>query len=756
MRLNSMAMVWAAFFLAIFLGTAGQLFDCEGDTLPELCPSSPCTCCLNKGGLTVDCNWAKEVEGFTSALTAIFTKYHLQITNLRITRCPLKDLQQLELCKLQNLQVLTLHDNELTTLGERRLKCLHHLMEFNAANNNLTAITNETFYGLRNIEVLRLNDNSITEISPHAFTDFNAVTKIDLMHNQLRTLDVWPLHFVATIPSNDAVMNVSGNWISNFTNHLDWTFDCSMLKKVAGKIDLSHNNISHVTDFIVGWRFDGFEGFHCLISKPKVQLLLEHNDLFCDCVDFLFYKYVKDDRELSGIQCTGPPRLQSQTVANVPLSDFVCEVQDNCTGGKCNCTEQPSTQTVIINCEGQRLGVLPETVPTTQIGYYNLTFSYEIQFKDNNLKAIQNRTYLHNTRKANFQYNKIASMDMNTWSLLKTMDSVYLADNNLTELPDAINGTDLGNMTSLSLYGNPWLCNCSKVWFKKWLISIKNVLKSRSGILCGKSSYPTNLKDKNIISVPDEDFCRDDEADNTRKLIIAVGVTVGGVLVLLLVPTLLVYCYRVWLFANLKWHPFNRDECDGEEKHFDVFVSYANDDETWVRRLVHDMEAEGFGTLFHKRDFIAGRPITENVGLAVDRSKRTLCVLSRRFAASDTCMWEFTTALNIDLQENKHRLITILKEPIPVGEQPTSLRHYLRHFTYIESDNRHFMDNLLYALPVEKIGLQPHLCEAAANTATHDIENTGRGRPLEDEQNSVDQFEPDLPGDVDTEMLLVL
>jgi hypothetical protein len=49
------------------------------------------------------------------------------------------------------------------------------------------------------------------------------------------------------------------------------------------------------------------------------------------------------------------------------------------------------------------------------------------------------------------------------------------------------------------------------------------------------------------------------------------------------------------LFVTLKIHPFDRDECDGEDMEYDVFFSSCSEDEDQHgNRILRRLESEGY------------------------------------------------------------------------------------------------------------------------------------------------------------------
>jgi hypothetical protein len=107
---------------------------------------------------------------------------------------------------------------------------------------------------------------------------------------------------------------------------------------------------------------------------------------------------------------------------------------------------------------------------------------------------------------------------------------------------------------------------------------------------------------------------------------------------------------------------------------------------------------------YHKRDFIPGRTTLMNIGDAIVHSKRTVCYVTENFSLSDWCVWEFESALNLDLTNKRHRLIVILDSVEPSLIAHHSLRTYLQRFTYLEHNSEYFAENLVYSLPMHKLG----------------------------------------------------
>jgi len=63
--------------------------------------------------------------------------------------------------------------------------------------------------------------------------------------------------------------------------------------------------------------------------------------------------------------------------------------------------------------------------------------------------------------------------------------------------------------------------------------------------------------------------------------------TVAGAIVLVSACFVLVYRCRVAVFAKFNVHPFDVDECDGEDMAFDAFVSCAWPDDDLAQQVLY-------------------------------------------------------------------------------------------------------------------------------------------------------------------------
>nr|WHE44611.1 toll-like receptor 2 [Triplophysa yarkandensis] len=146
-----------------------------------------------------------------------------------------------------------------------------------------------------------------------------------------------------------------------------------------------------------------------------------------------------------------------------------------------------------------------------------------------------------------------------------------------------------------------------------------------------------------------------------------------------------------------------------EDLRYDAFVSYSQHDAEWVEEiLVPNLEnaQPPFALCLHKRDFRPGRWIVDNIIDSIEKSHRTLFVLSEHFVTSEWCRYELDFSHFRIVDEHNDSAILILLEPIEKETIPKrfcKLRKIMNSRTYLEwpedEDRRsEFWSNLKAAL----------------------------------------------------------
>ena len=506
---------------------------------------------------------------------------------------------------------------------------LRNLQIIDLRDNLLTSLQNRVFDGLNALKYLHLSGNRISDIGLLVFSNPSNLQNllfIYLNNNSLTSFEPWPIILGKRqhgSPNSRVHINVSNNIIYKFTNKIGLQFKPNEESSYF-ELDISENNIQHLNDILVGWNLthlspsvfvDGTFGI--VVSSSR-----RYN---CDCRDIAFYKEInhlvsRKHPTVAGLQCSTPSRLANESVSQVTLDEFVCKLEDQCPAS-CQCVYRPASDTLHVSCSATNLSSLPLHLPPLPKNHVR----YKLDFSNNKLlRRLDHRPYFVNTSILDVSNCALDNIDLNILQeLLTNIQSVYLHDNQLAHFPREITRIHVSS-ASLTLNNNPWECSCSNQWMIAWMKSLSAVLTNSVDIVC---ATPSRLRYRSILNSGENGFCVDPV---TRVLKISIS-SILSAMALLLLLAFAVYRLRFRLYIRWKFHPFDRDECVGEDMDYDVFLCCSSEDSPDGLRILELMEDRGYRVCYHERDFLPGELILDNITQGVTRSKRTVCILSDNF-----------------------------------------------------------------------------------------------------------------------------
>ncbi|XP_008051225.1 toll-like receptor 6 [Carlito syrichta] len=265
--------------------------------------------------------------------------------------------------------------------------------------------------------------------------------------------------------------------------------------------------------------------------------------------------------------------------------------------------------------------------------------------------------------------------------------SVLIIDHNSISHPSANFFQSCQKIRSIKAGNNPFQCTCELREFTK------NLGPLSSEVLEGwpdsyKCDYPESYK-----GTPLKDFHVSQLSCNPALLIATIGTIV---LVLAVTVTFLcIYLDVPWyLRMASQWTQTRRRARNTplEELQrtlqFHAFISYSEHDSAWVKNeLVPCLEKEDVQICLHERNFVPGKSIVENIINCIEKSYKSIFVLSPNFVQSEWCHYELYFAHHKLFCEGSDNLILILLEPIPHNSIPSKyhkLRALMKQRTYLE------------------------------------------------------------------------
>ncbi|CAJ1052601.1 toll-like receptor 2 [Xyrichtys novacula] len=288
---------------------------------------------------------------------------------------------------------------------------------------------------------------------------------------------------------------------------------------------------------------------------------------------------------------------------------------------------------------------------------------------------------------------------------LPFLTDLYISGNKLTSLPDGgffprlvfLSIQDNNHQTlsesilnkyekleTLEGSTNSYICSCDFVAFMKSEVA-KHRVTIRDDFRLYVCDSPDAERGKSVRDVTLSVF--------ECHTILAFSLLFLGILAVILAFaglcrkfSILWYLKMTWTWLKAKRKP----KLKKGELNFDAFVSYSEMDSGWVdAHLVPQLEQvqPPLRLCLHKRDFLPGGWILDNIMDAIESSHRTLFVLSQHFVNSEWCKYELDYTHFRLFDHNDDTIVLILLEPIDKDTIPKKfckLRKVMNSRTYLE------------------------------------------------------------------------
>uniref|UniRef100_A0A8C5QB97 Toll-like receptor 2 n=1 Tax=Leptobrachium leishanense TaxID=445787 RepID=A0A8C5QB97_9ANUR len=307
---------------------------------------------------------------------------------------------------------------------------------------------------------------------------------------------------------------------------------------------------------------------------------------------------------------------------------------------------------------------------------------------------------------------------------LQNLTVLYISNNWLAKLPCDAHLPNLGllfiktnklngfykseldhfsKLTSLDGSDNNYECSCEFL----------DYIKSNKEILLG---WP----DRYICDSPSA--VRNERIQDAQLSIVkchkTVFVIVSCIILIVLIVIMAALCHFLHVIWYLKmtwaWLKAKRKPADASDRDicYNAFVSYSEMDSEWVENMM-TQELENthppLKLCLHKRDFVPGKWIIDNIIEAMEKSYKTLFILSEHFVKSEWCKYELEFSHFRLFEENNDTAILILLEPMEKESMPKrfyKLRKLMSTRTYMEwptdeEEQHNFWHNLKSTLQVE-------------------------------------------------------
>ncbi|XP_054915360.1 LOW QUALITY PROTEIN: toll-like receptor 13 [Poeciliopsis prolifica] len=561
--------------------------------------------CVNVVELDLSENHIQSID--KNAFTSI-----RNLTILRMSRNKLRSVPT-AIQTLQNLSKLDLSSNMISTLTCQDFSNQTRLKELSLQNNSIHKLTECAFKGLVQLQVLKLQSNQITDLKGAFKASLPNLKQLHLNGNKLTAIRKGELEGLKS------VWNLSLH--QNQIKILDEGCFVGLLNLTD--IQLQLNDITTNT-----LKTSPFKG----LSNLK-RLYLNDNRIKDFTITPFSDLHQLEELSLHGQHYRGKTSLSSNFLQGLKsLLNFNAR----------NCQLIKLDQDIFVN--------------TPNLERLDLS-SNDIEILTPELFApIKNLKTLYISRIAVYSLDFLADANLTKLEFLQGRHNQYsvISKEVIKSLP---------SLQYLDFNYNSFYCDCINAWFVNWTIFSKQTqVNNAYNYSC---NYPKDFKSKRLLDFKKYlKLCSQD-----INFIYFVSTTST---ILFIMAGAFIYRFMRWqlyyaYYLFLDWLFDSKYKNKQVSYQYDAFISYNHHDEPWViGELLPKLEGEqGWKLCLHHRDFEPGRPITENIIDAIYGSRKTICVISRKYLESEWCSREVQTASFRLFDEKKDVMILVFLEDIP-------------------------------------------------------------------------------------------
>ncbi|XP_031153532.1 toll-like receptor 13 [Sander lucioperca] len=560
---------------------------------------------------------------------------------------------------LHGLRILSLNHNKLTSVPPA-LRNLTTLEELNLSKNNISTLQCNDFANLTKLRQLSLHQNVISALQECVFKNLIRLQVLKLQNNTISKLNG---AFKKYLP-NLKQLRLNGNKLTAIKRRefmgLQSLQNLSLHENQIGEVENgSFIGLTNLTDIqlqsndIKKAALDK-GGFNHLINLIRLDLRDNH-------IKYSDSSPLPDPpfSQLSRLETLAIPGQHSRGKSKLP-SNFL--------QGLTNLLDFSARNIQLLSLANDTFNYTPR-LQTLDISSNDLK-----ELSPELFSPIQSLKSLYVSRTSLWSLDFLMDAKLTKLEFLQARKNEYSI---LTE--ELFNSTPA--LVYLDLQGNSFTCACDNASFKKW--ALKNTQTQVFDAYNFMCNYPPDLKNTKLLDLDirsctvDTGFIYYISTTFTILLFMVVSFTYH------FLRWQLAYAYYLFLALLFETKHKNKQAYD----QYDAFISYNTHDEPWViRELLPKLEGEqGWRLCLHHRDFEPGKLIIDNITDAIYGSRKTICVISRRYLESEWCSREIQVASFRLFDEQKDVLILVFLEEIPTTHLSPyyRMRKLLKKKTYL-------------------------------------------------------------------------
>lgn len=613
---------------------------------------------------------------------------------------------------LQQLSTLFLQNNLIENISIEG----HDIPGLRTLNLSSNLLSSKIASGMfpDNVENLDLSYNNISDITEYAFYSYGHLKRLSLKGNKLTTLAMNDLA-VPIDQSRRTIVYISDN-----------PFDCDCkliwLRKKVNEISMN-SGFPMVGDIYSvqcekGYRIQEPVPFY---SIPTRDMLCEYTtectkNCFCcefepcDCkfvcpygcscyssADFMTTHYV---------QCT--KRGLTKIPAGFPASSTEVSLDRN------NISEIYSSSFVgliylrVIHLDHSGITTLANN---SFIGLLQLKTLY---LNNNELQEINRGVFnkLWNLTELHLEYNNIAYIEEGAFSALTSLSTLFLDHNLLISLPQSATNHFFWFLSNIRLGENPWSCSCDVMAeFIPMVMNRSMIISDYSDMYCKETGENANFSMKEVLvkrctNITSEQVFEMKQFDNWPNILKILVITVAAIILTTFLIIIVICLWRpLVLFTHRKCKCCVRKRYpeDGD-KSFDAFLAYSHKDDDYVtREFIPRLENElKYRLCVYYRDFPIGGTIADTVASSINRSKRTILLVSKHFNDHEWRNTAFQHSFGGLFKQKDNHLIIVLLDDAKGMKLDRQLKVLVKSHPVISYRDMCFWEKLQYMMGSSK------------------------------------------------------
>ncbi|XP_062602628.1 toll-like receptor 4 [Saccostrea cucullata] len=320
-----------------------------------------------------------------------------------------------------------------------------------------------------------------------------------------------------------------------------------------------------------------------------------------------------------------------------------------------------------------------------------------LQHLDISFNRIQALPFLFMRNLSSLVYLDISHNLLSDWNMkmghMKKLSVLNLSQNRLGTISkqgmEELNKVFAVGNLSVDLKDNRLMCTCDNLDFLEWMLKYKEHFKNYKTYNCSKARHNTFQFHDLYVSV--EKLKRD--CKSYTAYYILVSVTLSSLLSLVICIAL--YRNR-WKIRYLRYtllqnrnSGYLRLQTSSDTRYlYDAFVSYTSKDREFVvKHMIQNLEQlNGFQLLIRDRSFIPGESKSLQIVRSIQESRKTVCVVSKRYLKSAWRDYELNMARveGVEARNTLRYVILILLPEVYNGGYPKKVSDFLKKNCFIE------------------------------------------------------------------------